>query len=613
MYIRRTHTRNSATGERYHTHRLVRSTRVGGKVRQITLLNLGRHFAVPPPEWPTLCLRLEELLGGQGVLLEGALSPAVEREAQRIGAQLLARQPAATPAPSPTPEAAPPPAAPAEVDTITVDSLILSRPRSVGVESVGLWAMAQLEFATLLETLGLNGPERTAILGAIIARMAAPGSERATRRWLVDASGLGELLDVDFEAMNLMRFYRASDALLRHRATLEQTLFARVGEFFGLDWTVTLYDLTNTFFEGEAAANPRAKRGHSKEKRSDCPLVTLGLVLDASGFVRRSEVFDGNVVESTTLAGMLAGLGAPAGALVVMDRGIATEANLVWLRAQGYRYLVVSRERQRRFDADAATAIATAGGDPVAVQRVLDAAGGEVRLYCCSERRAHKEEGIAERFCTRFEAALQALHAGLARPRTTKRIAKLWERIGRLKEKSHGVGQHYTITIEPDADGVNAQAIRWERRPVDGTLVTHPGVYCLRTNELTWDSEQLWRTYVMLTDLEAVFRSLKSELGLRPVYHRTAERAEGHLFITVLAYQFVQVIRRRLQAHGITERWSSLRAILAGQCRVTATFRRPDGRALHVRKATQPEPAQLAIIRALGSDPLPGGVHKMII
>jgi hypothetical protein len=552
------------------------------------------------------------------VLLKVELSAELERTAQRLGAQLLARQPVTPPAPSPVPdeatrEAAPPPPAPAEVDTIEVDSLIFSRPRSVGVESVGLWAMAQLEFATLLETLGLNGPERSAILGAIIARMAAPGSERATRRWLVDASGLGELLDVDFETFNLMRFHRASDALLRHRATIEQTLFARVSEFFGLDWTVTLYDLTNTFFEGEAAANPRAKRGHSKEKRSDCPLLTLGLVLDASGFVRRSEVFDGNVVEGTTLASMLAGLGTPTGALVVMDRGIATEENLVWLRAQGYRYLVVSRERQRQFDAEAATSIQSAGGDPIAVQRVVDAEGEEVRLYCYSERRAHKEEGIAERFCTRFEAALQALHEGLARPRTTKCITTLWERIGRLKEKSHGVGQHYTITIEPDADGVNARAIRWERQPVDGTLLTHPGVYCLRTNALTWDSEQLWRTYVMLTDLEAVFRSLKSELGLRPVYHQTAERAEGHLFITVLAYQFVQIIRRRLQTHGITDRWSSLRAILAGQCRVTATFRRPDGRTLHVRKATQPEPAQLAIIRVLGSDPTPGGVHKMIV
>ncbi|MGB4333584.1 MAG: hypothetical protein WBJ41_01900 [Chromatiaceae bacterium] len=182
-----------------------------------------------------------------------------------------------------------------------------------------------------------------------------------------------------------------------------------------------------------------------------------------------------------------------------------------------------------------------------------------------------------------------------------------------MKEKSHGVGQHDTITIEPDADGVNAQAMRWERHPVDGTLVTHPGVYGLRTNELTWESAQRWRTDVMLTDLEAVFRSLKSELGLRPVYHQTAERAEGRLLITVLAYPFVQIIRRRLQAHGITDRWSTLRAILAGQRRVTATFRRPDGRTLQVRKATQPEPAQLAIIRTRGSDPTPGGVHKMII
>jgi hypothetical protein len=215
MYIRRTQTRNSATGESYHTHRLVRSTRVGGKVRQITLLNLGRHFAVPPADWPTLCVRLEELLSGQGVLLEGALAPALEREAQRLGAQLLARQPVAPLAP-PAPAAAP---APPAVDTIEVDSLLLSRPRSVGVESVGRWAMAQLEFAPLLERLGLNGPQRLAILGAIIARMAAPGSERATRRWLIETSGLGELLDVDDETMRLMRFDRASDAVLRHRTT----------------------------------------------------------------------------------------------------------------------------------------------------------------------------------------------------------------------------------------------------------------------------------------------------------------------------------------------------------------------------------------------------------
>jgi hypothetical protein len=474
LYIRRTQTRNTTTGERYFTHRLVRSERVGGKVRQVTLLNLGRHFALPQAEWPTLCARLEEILAGQEALLGGYGSLLVEREAQRLAALLVARAGAASP--EKTPEAA----APGAVHRIEVDSLTLSDPRTVGVEAVGLWAMAQVDFVALLQELGLTGPQRAAVLGVLLGRLAAPGSELATQRWLCERSALGELLDVDFAAMSRRAFYRASDVLMRHREALEAALFARVSELFGLDWTVTLYDLTNTYFEGAAPINPKAKRGHSKEQRSDSPLLTLGLVLDGSGFVRRSQVFDGNVVEGTTLAGMLQGLGAPAGALVVMDRGIATEENLRWLRAQGYRYLVVSRERQRQFDPSAASDLLTANGEGVSVQRVADAEGEEVRLYGYSPRRACQEEGISTRFASRLEAALQALADGLSRPRTTKRIDKLWERIGRLKEKSHGAGQHDHIELIADASGKKAQAIRWERRPIAGTLDTHPGVYCLR-------------------------------------------------------------------------------------------------------------------------------------
>ena len=607
MYIRRTHTRNTATGERYYTYRLVRSQRVAGKVRQVTLLNLGRHFAIPQADWPTLCARLEEILSGQGALLGGCGSLLIEREAQRLAAQLLAR------AEAPSAEPAPGAQTLAEVHSVEIDSLTLARPRTVGVEALGLWAMAQVDFIARLERLGLTGPQRAAVVGVIVGRMAAPGSELATQRWLCERSALGELLDVDFEAMHLMQLYRAADVLMRHREALERAVFARVSELFGLDWTVTLYDLTNTYFEGEAPSNPKARRGHSKEKRSDCALLTLGLVLDGSGFVRHSQVFDGNVVEGTTLAGMLQGLGAPAGALVVMDRGIATDENVAWLRAQGYRYLVVSRARRRQFDASDARELQTAGGERVAVQRVEDTEAGEVRLYCYSEARARKEEGISARFAQRFEAALQALHEGLSRPRTTKRIDKLWERIGRLKEKSHGAAQHYHIEIVPDAGGEQAQAIRWERRPVAGTMDTHPGVYCLRTNELSWDGEQLWRTYIMLTDLEAVFRSFKSELGLRPIFHHKEARADAHLFITVLAYQFVQLIRRRLQAQDIHASWTRLREILNAQVRVTATFRRPDGRALHVRKTTQAEPEQCRIYQALGVDPCPGGVRKMLV
>ena len=329
MFIRRTRTRRTQTGQAYFTHRLVRAERVGETVRQRTLLNLGSHYDIERAYWPVLCARIEHLLSGQAELLDPDCPAALEREAQRIAAQLLARAPASTDA-----------AAPAEdVHSVVADSLALLRPRSVGVEAVGLWALQQLGVPALLARLGLTGPQRAAALGSIIGRLAAPGSERATHAWLGQRSALGELLGVDFEALSAMQLYRASDALLAHREDLEHHLFRQVSDLFGLQPTVTLYDLTNTYFEGEAGAQPKARRGHSKEKRSDCPLLTLGLVLDGSGFVRRSQVFAGNVREDSTLADMLTALGAPAEALVVLDRGIATEANIAWLREHGYRYL----------------------------------------------------------------------------------------------------------------------------------------------------------------------------------------------------------------------------------------------------------------------------------
>ncbi len=158
----------------------------------------------------------------------------------------------------------------------------------------------------------------------------------------------------------------------------------------------------------------------------------------------------------------------------------------------------------------------------------------------------------------------------------------------------------------------------WTKKPVPGSMVTDPGVYCLRSNETDWSEAKLWRTYTLLTEVEAVFRCLKSELGLRPIYHRTPRRAEGHLFITVIAYQLVQVIRRRLaeRADGDlrSASWIALRRILGGRQRVTATFKRADGRTLHVRKATRPEPQQHAILEALGMPPsAAGGTQKTII
>ena len=614
MFIRRTKTRTVGTQDHYFTFRLVKSVRLGDKVRQRTLLNLGAHFDLPPAQWPLLYQRLDDLLAGQATLMD--YPEAVEDHAQRIVAQLISRQAETNIDADDTSSAG-------ELHRVDVDSLQLVRPRTVGVEHVALWAMQQVGLPALLAQLGLNSRQQAAAVASIIGRLAAPGSERATHRWLRDTSALGDLLDVDFENYSLMQLYRASDALMAHREAIEAHLFGAAMTLFELQPTVTLYDLTNTYFEGDAGSQEKAKRGHSKEKRSDCPLLTLGLMLDASGFVRRSQVFAGNVSESHTLAEMLSALQAPKGALVVMDRGIATEDRITWLAEQGYRYLVVSRERKRTFDLASAMTVTTATQQSVHLHKVLSEDGQEARLYCYSEAREQKEKAIAERLAKRFENALTTLSEGLSRPRTQKRIDKIWQRIGRLKEKSRGVAQHYDIDVTSSEDGTQALAITWRRQPVNGSMLTHPGVYCLRSNQTDWDEETLWRTYITLTDLEAVFRSLKSELGLRPIYHHKALRTEGHLFITklatagavfyVLAYQLVQVIRRRLRQHGQHESWTLLRRILNGQQRITATFRRDDQCALHVRKATVAEPAQREIYQALGISGTPGGIQKTII
>jgi transposase len=603
MYIRQTKISSRRSGDAYTTFRLVSSERIGGRVKQRTLLNLGTNFSLPKDKWPELCTRIEQILAGQGSLFP--YTGNIEQEAQRYAALLVSRGGTSDRQEEVNGSSF-------DYQEVDVNSLELVRPRSIGVEHVGLAALQELHMPQIFAASGLNKVQQDVAIGSIIGRMAEPGSELATYGWLTERSGLAELLGIDYAGMSLIRLYRTSDLLVKNRQTIESLLYARIGELFALETTVTLYDLTNTYFEGEAAGNHKAKRGHSKEKRSDCPLVTLGLVLDGNGFVRRSRMFAGNVCEAATLEEMIIGLQAPEGAMVIMDRGIATESNIAWLVDHHYRYLVVSRERNRQFDTEQSVEVVNKSGGSILVQRIVNEGGTEARLYCYSSERQEKEAGISNRFIEKFENGLAKLAAGLISPRGEKRHDRILQRIGRLQEKSHGISRHYRIDITRDATGDKVLALSWEKVPVTGTMLTHPGVYCLRTNELAWDEKILWQTYTMLTDLEAVFRSLKSELGLRPIYHHKEDRAEGHLFITVLAYQAIQVLRQKLRSHGFNESWSTLRRIFAGQLRVTATFKQKDGRTLHVRKATTAEPKLKQLYDALGLPASPGTVQKLV-
>jgi hypothetical protein len=302
MYIRKTTIKSKKSGGAYFSYRLVESERVGQQVKQKTLLNLGKHFAIEPSDWPLLVERIEQITQGnkQQTCLFDMKEPVdqpLETAAQRYAALLINKlsNPAEIAVEALNDTAA------EDLQTVDINSLSTCQARSIGGETLALRALEQLGLQEVFIDLGFNKKESVAASSEIIGRMLHPGSERETHRWLQQDSALGECIDYDTSKVSLNHLYRVSDKLWRNKTAIEAHLAQREASLFDLQRTLILYDLTNTYFEGEAKGNSKAQRGRSKEKRSDCPLVTMGLVLDGDGFPVGSEIFAGNASEPMTL------------------------------------------------------------------------------------------------------------------------------------------------------------------------------------------------------------------------------------------------------------------------------------------------------------------------
>ena len=341
MFIRKTQCQQKKSGGHYFTYRIVESQRIGTKVRQHTLLNLGVDFSISKEHWTTLTNRIQEILSGQQSLL--TIDTNIDKSAHNYAQQILtAKQEDKRKISN-------------DYRTVNLNTLNIYNPRSIGCEHVTLETLRFLELDKKLANLGFSPPQVALAIGAIVGRTCHPASERETHRWLQDQTGIGELIDYDFEKLSLHKIYPIADLLLKNKSAIEKHLYQKERNIFSLQNTITLYDLTNTYFEGQCLGNALAKRGHSKEKRTDCPLVTLALVLDSSGFPKRSRVYEGNVSEPGTLSEMINDLQDSATSqdqqpTVIMDAGIATDENVSWLKDHGYNYLVVSRKKHREFD-----------------------------------------------------------------------------------------------------------------------------------------------------------------------------------------------------------------------------------------------------------------------
>ena len=595
MFIRKTRLVNPKTQETYYNFQLIESVRTERGPRQRILLNLGARLDIADEERKPLANRIEELLKGVQSLIQ--CSEKIESLAQRYASELVKRLSEETPAPNDKE------IIPAEFVKIDINSIQKSEPRSVGAEQLMLQMANQLGLSEQLKKLGLSESDTALALGSVIARAVNPASERATHSWLSSQSGLGELLDYDFKKSSLNKLYKISDVLLKNKNALEFYLEKTEQKFHGYKSTIALYDLTNVYMEGQAKGNKKANFGVSKEKRSDCKLITLGLVMNEHGFLVRTSILSGNASEPQTLQEMIENLNVQGDLFkptVVLDAGISSEENLTWLRKKGYSYVVSARQKAPDLELE---------GELVPVGDVLDQVkaaliknpsdSDEKWLYCESQAKAAVAAEMKLSFQTRFEEELKKMAANLLKLKGGKKYGKVMERVGRLKEKHKRIAGCYEINVIGSDEGTTATAIEWTliEEKLSGKLT---GGYFLRTNLIHFEARELWQLYNTLRRVEDSFRFMKSSLGLRPVYHQKERRVDGHLWITVMAYHLIQQCLYQLSKKGIHHHWETIRNIVRSRTRVTMSAKMEDGQILHYRSTTQVEGQQRDIYNALG-------------
>ncbi|HWP57075.1 MAG TPA: IS1634 family transposase [Candidatus Acidoferrales bacterium] len=589
MYIRKSS--RVYKGKTYTNHLLVESVQTPKGPRQRTICSLGSLEPAPREQWLALAHKLESALQGQLSL---------EAEPTNIVLQRRRRQRHREPRIA---------VDPSSIIEIDADRVNTEQPREAGPVHVGHQVWRQLGLDAILSRAGLS--KRACVLSEamVLNRLIFPLSERAMADW-IRRSAMGDILGVDFSELHENSLYRNLDRLHPNREQIERELAEQEKTLFNLDETLYLYDLTSTYFEGLALRNPQAKRGYSRDKRSDCKQVVVGLVLDREGFPKAHEVFDGNVQDRATVDEMLTVLerrsGKRAGSTVVVDRGMAYAENLKQIRARGYHYIVAGRQSERNqwleeleSDEDWQELIRTPSPrNPFQKKTRVEVKrrqkGEEVYILCRSEGRQDKDRAIREAHEEKLLQDLERLKKRIAEEHL-KRAEKIHQAIGRLKERYPRVARYYRI--EYDAE---QRVLSWkedtEKKAVGEKL---DGSYVLKTDRQDLTADEIWRTYILLTRVEEAFRDMKTPLMERPIFHHLKNRTQTHIFLCVLAYHLLAAIEKRFLDQAIHTSWWTLRQQLRTHEVITVVLPTTDGRILKIRKGSVPEPLHRQIYATL--------------
>jgi transposase len=592
MYIRKS--TREYKGKTYTNYLLVESVLTPKGPRQRTICSLGNLAPGPPEEWHALAHKLESSLRGQLSMEGGDEKVQALVQKARRGRKRKARV---------DPETA------GEVVTVQSDRVEMEDAREAGSVHVGHQMWQRLDLDGILKRAGL--PDRACCLSEAMTlnRLVQPLSELAMPDW-IRRTAIPDILGEDFSTLTEDPLYRNLDLLHPNRERIEKELTERERALFNLDETVYLYDLTSTYFEGEAAANPQAKRGYSRDQRPDCKQVVVGLVLDRDGFPKAHEVFDGNVQDRATVDQMLDILekrtGKKPGGTVIVDRGMAYEENLEQIRRRDMHYLVAGRQPERNEwldelendDGWEEVIRRPSPRNPFQTKSRVEVKrrekDGQVYILCRSEGREAKDRAIREKQEQRLIRDMGKLAARVAKGRL-KRADKIHEAIGRLKERYPRVARYYTMEYDATGAGLHS-TLNAEKKAVAEKL---DGSYVLKTDRSDLTGDEIWRTYILLTRVERAFRDMKTPLMERPIFHHLKHRTQTHIFLCILAYHLLVGIEKYFLDREVHTSWWTLRQQLSTHQVVTVVLPTVDGPVLRIRKGTTPDAVQQEIYEVL--------------
>jgi transposase len=611
MFIREYRTGNKKNGETYVKHRLVESVRTDNGPRQRIIMNLGQ-LTLPKSEWKKLAHALEHNLSNQETLL-----CTIDEDVERLALKLISNNQLSESIKEESKNIK-------EKDLITIDinSLTTTKSRTLGSELVCQHTWDLLGFDQMLKKCGFDETERTLSRAVIFGRLISPGSEKHTIKWFKKISALPEFPGDEIREIGKDKFYEIGDMLYEQKDKLEELLFFKERELFPFtEVTIFLYDLTNTYMEGSSLGNDLAEYGHCKSKRYDCPLITLSLLVSNDGMPIVSHIYKGNQSEPETMEDMIKRLEAlsygKTGQLplikptIVMDRGIATDDNITYLKSNGYSYIIVrrgdeSREYRKLFESGRETfTLAKSGqcsvyGDEnnVYVKRIDPDDDNKIcKVLCISDGKARKEKAIdaksEKKLLDDIDELIKSIKKG-----SIKNTDKIRNRLNNKIINHKTTAKKYDIKLIIEDDKVTD--IKAVKKPVKEEDEKLYGCYVIESTHTELEGIDLWKLYMTQSKVEDAFRAMKSDLGMRPVYHQNDKRSAAHLFITVLGYHLLATISNLLEKWQDTREWATIRYDLSTHMRNTIIMNDKDGKVVHVRVSGKPEEEHLDIYSKLG-------------